>query len=85
MLKMYFVSSLICMIIVRILVCVANNTQEIREIDFKDYNTIKGSGKGNWIYLICFVPVLRIILIGTAIFLAFAKKEDLDKLFEKEK
>ena len=85
MLKMYFVSGLICMIIVRILVCVANNTQNIRGVDFNDYNTTKGRGKGNWIYLICFVPLLRIILISTAIFLAFARKEDLDKLFKKEK
>ena len=83
MLKMYLMSSLIYMIILRIMICIANNTKEMRKINFEDY-TSKEIKKGNWIYLMCFVPVLRIILIGIAIFLAFARKEDLDKLFEKE-
>jgi len=81
MLKMYLVSSLICMIVVRILCCVAKNTAELRGIDFRKYrdNRIK---EGNWIYLICFVPILRIILIGLCIFLSFAKKEDLENFID---
>ncbi len=83
MLKVYLISGLICMIMVRILCCVAKNTAEVREIDFRKYedNRIR---KGNWIYLICFVPILRIILIGMCVFLAFARKEDLEAFLKRK-
>lgn len=83
MLKMYLISGLICMIIVRILCCVAKNTAEVREIDFRKYEDSRIK-QGNWIYLVCFVPILRLVLIGTCVFLAFARKEDLDKFMKGE-
>lgn len=82
MLKMYLVSSLICIIIVKILCCMAGRTAGVRGIDFRKYadNRIK---QGNRIYLICFVPILRLILVGIAVFLAFARKEDLENFIER--
>lgn len=51
------------------------------DINYKDY--VKGETKGMW-YTFCFIPILRLIALLIMLWLPFASKESLDKLFEKK-
>ena len=51
------------------------------EIDYKKYT--KEGQKGMW-YTLCFIPILRVIVLLVMYWLTVASKEDLDKLFEKK-
>lgn len=54
-----------------------------KDINFNDYT--KGlNGKGAY-YIFCFVPVLRVLIIGLILFVSFASKETLEKLFIENK
>lgn len=48
------------------------------DVNYKDY----AKGKGMY-YIFCFIPLLRLFIIGIVFFMTFAKKETLDKLFKK--
>ena len=49
------------------------------DVDYKEYAT---NGKGMY-YIFCFIPILRLLVIGVALFITFAPKETLDKLLKK--
>lgn len=48
-----------------------------------NYNNYKGNGKGMY-YIFCFIPLLRLFIIGVVFFITFAQKETLDKFFKKK-
>lgn len=50
------------------------------DVNYKDY--VKKNEKGMY-YIFCFIPILRFFIIILLFFITFAKKETLDKLFEK--
>lgn len=49
------------------------------EIDYKKYT--KKDNKGIW-YTLCFIPILRVVVLLVMYWLTVASKEDLDKVFD---
>lgn len=47
-----------------------------------NYRNYAAKGKGMY-YTFCFIPILRLLVIFIVFFITFAKKESLDKLFNK--
>lgn len=80
MLSLYIKSVILYLIIYWALMKILRNIMLNREeINYKDYT--KGKGKGMY-YIFCFIPILRLLVIGVAFFITFAKKETLDKFFK---
>lgn len=50
------------------------------DINFRNYAT----GKKGMYYIFCFIPILRVIALGTVFFVSFAKKETIEKILNKE-
>lgn len=48
-----------------------------------NYSNYKRNVKGMY-YIFCFIPILRLLVVGIVVFITFAKKETLDKLFDKK-
>lgn len=80
MLSLYIKSVIAYLIIYWALKKVVKNVMSIRtDVNYKEY---KGETKGMY-YIFCFVPILRILVMFVAFFVAFAPKETLDKFFKK--
>lgn len=81
MLGFYIKSAIVYLIIFwalkKVLKTIALNRDDI---DYRDYVT----GKKGMYYIFCFIPILRIIAIGTIFFVSFAKKETIEKILNKE-
>lgn len=58
-----------------------NSIKNRKDINYNDYK--KGQGKGMY-YTFCFIPIIRIIIIGVILFISFGSKESLDKLMKKD-
>ena len=81
MLGFYIKSTIIYLIIYWALSKILKNSIENRkDIKYNDYK--KGQGKGMY-YTFCFIPIIRIIIIGVILFISFGSKESLDKLMKK--
>lgn len=82
MLGFYIKSTIIYLIIYWALSKILKNSIENRkDINYNDYK--KGQGKGMY-YTFCFIPIIRIIIIGVILFISFGSKESLDKLMKKD-
>lgn len=78
MLSLYVKSVIIYLIIYWALNKILKNIMLNREdVNYRDY--IKQNKKGAY-YIFCFIPILRLFVIGILFFVAFAKKETLDKI-----
>lgn len=79
----YYIKSTIVFLIIyfamlRIAKVIVYNRKEIQYTKYA-----KADSKGAY-YTFCFVPILRIIYILVFLWILCAKKEDLDKIFEKK-
>lgn len=82
MLGFYIKSTIIYLIIYWALSKILKNSIKNRtDINYNDYK--KGQGKGMY-YTFCFIPIIRIIIIGLILFISFGSKESLDKLTKKD-
>lgn len=82
MLSFYIKSVIVYLIIYWALMRISKNIIHNRnDVNYKDY---AGKEKGMY-YIFCFVPILRILVIFILLFITFAKKETLDKFFNKNK
>lgn len=81
MLSLYIKSVIVYLIIYWALIKISRNIMFSRtDVNYKDY--VKPNKKGIY-YIFCFVPVLRLFVIGVLFFVTFAKKETLDKILTK--
>lgn len=82
MLDFYLKSVIVYLIIYWALSKILKNSIKNRtDINYKDY--VKNySGKGLY-YIFCFIPVIRIFIIGLILLVSYGSKETLDKLFKK--
>lgn len=82
MLSFYIKSTIIYLIIYWALSKILKNSIKNRtDINYNDYK--KGQSKGMY-YIFCFIPIIRIIIIGVILFISFGSKESLDKLMKKD-
>lgn len=83
MLKIYLASVIIYLIIFKALESVAKFIMNNRkDINYKDY--LSGNVKGEISMLaVSFIPLIRTMFLLIMIYVIFADKESLDKLFEK--
>ena len=80
MLSLYIKSVIVYLIIYWALNKILKNIALNRkDVNYEDYG--KKDGKGMY-YMYCFIPILRLFVIGILFFITFAKKETLDKLFK---
>lgn len=81
MLGLYIKTVIVYLIIFWALKKISRTIMLSREdVNYSDY---KRNVKGMY-YTFCFIPVLRILIIGIIFFITFAKKETLDKIFDRE-
>lgn len=83
MLKIYLVSVIIYFII---FIATSKFAKEMiknrKDIDYKEYIKNKEiKGKLSFT-VVSFIPIMRLVTWGVMIFIIFARKEDLDKLFK---
>ena len=81
MLGFYIKSTIIYLIIYWALSKILKNSIKNRtNINYKDY--IKNyNGKGMY-YIFCFIPIIRIFIIGIILLVSYGSKETLDKIFK---
>lgn len=83
MLSLYIKSVIVYLLIYWAIKKVLKNIMINREeVNYKEY-VGKRKGKGMY-YTYCFIPIFRLLMMGTMFFIAFAKKETLDKLLKKD-
>lgn len=58
-----------------------NSLRNRKDINYKDYAK-KQTGKGTY-YIFCFIPIIRIFIIGIILFISYGSKDMLDKAFNK--
>lgn len=82
MLGFYIKSTIIYLIIYWALSKILKNSIKNRkDINYKDY--IKNyNGKGMY-YIFCFIPIIRVLVIGIILLISYSSKETLDKLMKK--
>ena len=82
MLSFYIKSTTIYLIIYWALSKILKNSIKNRkDINYKDY--IKNyNGKGMY-YIFCFIPIIRVLVIGIILLISYSSKETLDKLMKK--
>ena len=82
MLSFYIKSTIIYLIIYWALSKILKNSIKNRnDINYKDY--IKNyNGKGMY-YTFCFIPIIRVLVIGIILLISYSSKETLDKLMKK--
>ena len=58
-----------------------NSIKNRKDINYKDY--IKNyNGKGMY-YIFCFIPIIRVLVIGIILLISYSSKETLEKLMKK--
>ena len=82
MLGFYIKSTIIYLIIYWALSKILKNSIKNRtNINYKDY--IKNyNGKGMY-YIFCFIPIIRVLVIGIILLISYSSKETLEKLMKK--
>lgn len=82
MLSFYIKSTIIYLIIYWALSKILKSSIKNRtDINYKDY--IKNyNGKGIY-YTFCFIPIIRVLVIGIILLISYSSKETLDKLMKK--
>lgn len=82
MLGFYIKSTIIYLIIYWALSKILKSSIKNRtDINYKDY--IKNyNGKGMY-YTFCFIPIIRVLVIGIILLISYSSKETLDKLMKK--
>lgn len=82
MLSFYIKSTTIYLIIYWALSKILKNSIKNRkDINYKDY--IKNyNGKGMY-YIFCFIPIIRVLVIGIILLISYSSKETLEKLMKK--
>lgn len=82
MLSFYIKSTIIYLIIYWALSKILKSSIKNRtDINYKDY--IKNyNGKGMY-YTFCFIPIIRVLVIGIILLISYSSKETLDKLMKK--
>lgn len=82
MLSFYIKSTIIYLIIYWALSKILKNSIKNRtNINYKDY--IKNyNGKGMY-YIFCFIPIIRVLVIGIILLISYSSKETLEKLMKK--
>ena len=82
MLSFYIKSTIIYLIIYWALSKILKSSIKNRtDINYKDY--IKNyNGKGMY-YIFCFIPIIRVLVIGIILLISYSSKETLDKLMKK--
>lgn len=84
MLETYLASVVIWFIILHLTSKFCKEMIKNKDIDYKEYIKNKQpKGKLSFI-VISFIPIIRLLVWGSMVFLAFASKEALDHLFNKE-
>lgn len=82
MLSFYIKSTIVYLIIYWALSKILKNSIENRtDINYNDYKRDQSNGM---YYTFCFIPIIRIIIIGLILFISFGSKESLDKLIKKD-
>ena len=83
MLSFYIKSTIIYLIIYWALSKILKSSIKNRtDINYKDY--IKNyNGKGMY-YTFCFIPIIRVLVIGIILLISYSSKETLDKLMKKD-
>lgn len=82
MLSFYIKSTIVYLIIYWALSKILKSSIKNRtDINYKDY--IKNyNGKGMY-YTFCFIPIIRVLVIGIILLISYSSKETLDKLMKK--
>ena len=83
MLEFYIKSTIVYLIIYWALSKILKNSIRDRDdVNYKYY--VKNyTGKGLY-YIFCFIPIIRIFIIGIILFVSYGSKETLDKLFKQD-
>ena len=82
MLSFYIKSTIVYLIIYWALSKILKSSIKNRtDINYKDY--IKNyNGKGMY-YIFCFIPIIRVLVIGIILLISYSSKETLEKLMKK--
>lgn len=81
MLGFYIKSTTIYLIIYWALSKILKNSIKNRtDINYNDYK--KGQSKGMY-YTFCFIPIIRVLVIGIILLISYSSKETLEKLMKK--
>ena len=84
MLGFYIKSTIVYLIIYWALSRILKNSIKHRtDINYNDY--VKNINDNGLYYTFCFIPVIRILIIGLILFISYGSKESLDKLLKKDR
>lgn len=81
MLNLYIKSTIVYLIIFWALSKILKNSLKNRkDVNYNDY--VKKYNCNGLYYIYCFIPVIRVLIIGLILFISYGPKETLDKLFK---
>lgn len=83
MLNLYIKSVIVYLIIFWALSKILKNSLKNRkDVNYNDY--VKNYNCNGLYYIYCFIPVIRVLIIGLILFISYGPKETLDKLFKQK-